>query len=178
MGDKPKALKVTLIMVMAVNGKVGQNKFQNSFEWNSKEDQRQFLTRIKKIGTVIMGSNTFQTINQRPYGKVDSIILTSDPSKFKSQPGIEFMSGNAVDIFETLRNRGLKHVALLGGPTVNSQFFNHQLIDEIFLTIEPVLLLKGINLINDLSDNIKLHLEEMVRIEDSDTILLHYTIKK
>ena len=171
-------LKVTLIMVMTVNGKVGQNKFQDSFEWNSKEDQRQFLARIKDIGVTVMGSNTFQTVNQHPPGGVHTIVLTSDSAKFKKQPKVEFMSGNVVDIYETLQKRGIKHVALLGGPTVNSHFFNNQLIDEIYLTIEPVLLLTGINLINDLDHNIRLHLEKMVRIDNSDTILLHYTTGK
>ena len=164
-------------MVMAVNGKIAQNKFQNSFEWNSKEDQRQFLERIKRIGTVIMGSNTFQTINQRPYGSVDYIVLTNDASKFKEQPRVEFMSGNVVSVYQILKERGLSHVALLGGPTVNSQFFNYGLIDEIFLTIEPVMLLTGINLVNELEKNIQLNLIDMVRIEKSDTLLLHYTIK-
>jgi len=173
-----KDLKVTLIMVMSANGKVAQDKFQNSFEWNSKEDQRQFLKRIKHIGTIIMGSNTFQATKQHPYGEVKYIILTSNDARFNKQANVEFMSGKVDEIYHTLKDRGLKHVALPGGPNVNSQFFDHHLIDEIYLTVEPVLLLTGMNFTDELNKNVKLRLENMTRIDNSQTILLHYTVDK
>ncbi len=44
-----KGLTITLIMVMSANGVVAQKSVENSFEWNSAADRKQFLERINHI---------------------------------------------------------------------------------------------------------------------------------
>ncbi len=45
---------------------------------------------------------------------------------------------DARDIVSALHNRGYRKLLLEGGPTLNGIFFSHQLVDEFFLTLLPL----------------------------------------
>ncbi len=172
-----KKPRITLIMVMSANGVAAQEMRQDSFEWNSKEDRQQFLKRIKKIGAVLMGGNTYQTIQQQPYEGVDFYVLTRNSSRFKSHPRVEFLQDDVNRVCENLWKIGVKQLALLGGPETNSQFFDKGLIDEIYLTIEPLLLPKGTHLIASPKFPTDLCLKSVTPLANSSTLLLYYRLK-
>jgi dihydrofolate reductase len=67
---------------------------------------------------------------------------------------------------------------LLGGPDVNAQFFNYDLVDEIFLTVEPLLLDGGLNLVGELEESVSLALNEVSLLGNGSSVLFHYVVEK
>ncbi len=171
------SLKITLIMVMSANGVVAQSRDQDSFEWNSAEDRQQLLERIQSIGTVLMGANTYRIIENNLYEGVDFFVVTHHPSRFQPRKQVTFISGDVADVCHHLRKNNVDHVALLGGTETNSQFLDARMVDEIFLTIEPLLLPGEFSLANQLSDTYPLRLLDVKRLQNGQTLLLHYRVE-
>ncbi len=173
--DKPT---VVLIMVMSANGVVAKKQIENSFEWNSEADRTQFLKRINEIGTVIMGSNTYRSIGSQPYEGIDFYVLTHDPGKFAPHDRVTFVTGDIANVFRQWQDKGLESVALLGGPSTNRLFLEKNLVDEIYLTIEPTLLPDGLHLVDNLGQRVDLQLNRMEILNEEKTLLLHYLVIK
>jgi dihydrofolate reductase len=170
--------KVTMIMVMSASGIVAQKEIQNSFEWNSPEDREQFLKRIHEIGAVIMGSNTYRSIGGNPYQEIEFFVMTRHPERFPAKKAVRFVQGEVKEICKQVANRGIKQIALLGGPKTNTQFINHGLVDDIYLTIEPLIMQNGMHIVDQLSDSVPLTLESTETLNSNGTILLHYLVKQ
>ena len=173
--DKPKP-KITLIMVMSANGVVAQKRIEDSFVWNSEADRVQFLQRVSDIGTAIMGANTYQSIGGKPYDGVDFYVLTNHPDQFEPHDRVQFVKGNASEVCRILKDKGLEHIALLGGPTTNRHFLERELVDDIYLTIEPALLPGALQMVNGLDTQIRLELINLTPLNEQKTLLLHYRV--
>jgi len=164
-------------MVMSADGIVAERAVQNSFEWSSSGDKKQFISRIQEIGTVLMGSNTYRSIGQSPYEGVKHLVLTHHPQQFDKYQNLEFLQGSVSDICKYLQKNNIKHLALLGGPNVNSQFFEEKCVNEVFLTIEPLILGKGMNMVEYIPEPVHLELEKMTMLENNNSSLFHYKVK-
>lgn len=178
MTNDPQSPTVTLIMVMSANGVVARQQIENAFEWSSEADKTQFLERTRNIGTAIMGSNTYRAIGCQPYEDVDFYVLTRHSGHFAPHERVTFVTGDITGIYNRWREQGLKQIALLGGPMTNRLFFEHDLVDEIFLTLEPTLLPKGLHLVDDLNRQVPLRLNQMETLNEQKTLLLHYFVIK
>ncbi len=88
--------------------------------------------------------------------------------------------GTKIDLemlINKLHREGIKTILLEGGGTLNHSMLSLGLIDEIYLTIAPRILGRGINLINGALDKeISLKLEGITQLEDQ--VVFHYTITK
>jgi dihydrofolate reductase len=171
------SLKVTLIMVMSANGMVAQERDQDSSAWNSPDDRHQLLEKIRSIGAVVMGANTYRIIEDKLYKGADFFVLTRDSSQFRPQPQVTFIKGDVPEICQQLQQRNISHIALLGGSETNSAFLNANRVDEIFLTLEPLLLPGNLNLGNQLSDPSQLTLLNVEPLQNGQTLLLHYRVE-
>ena len=168
---------MTLIMYMAVSiDGIAALDGKNGIErYGSREDHDFFLAGAKSCDAVIMGKNTAASF--KVYG-LPNFILTHDPDllqaknlpQAKNPAGAEaakaqgqdqdargsgrtcervYLSGQPQEVCKALEARGIKKAALLGGPFTNAQFLRAGLVDEIFLTVEPVTLGRGIRFLNE-----------------------------
>ncbi len=170
--------KVSLLMVMSVNGVVAQKEVQNSFEWTSEEDREQFLKKTRDIGTVIMGANTYRSIGCKPYEGVRFYVMTNHPDNFREHEMVSFHQGSVKELLYQLDGKKVKRVALLGGPQINAQCFEHNLVDDIYLTIEALLMPEGMHLATSISHNVALKLENLETLNETKTLLLKYQVVK
>ncbi|MBU1705597.1 dihydrofolate reductase family protein [Patescibacteria group bacterium] len=169
-------MQVTLIAAMSADGKIAEEKDQVSLDWTSKEDTGFFVKKTKEIGVVIMGRNTYETIG-RPLKDRLNVIMTRDLDGRESEPGVlEWTSDSPVEIIESLAKRGYDKVALCGGASVYSAFLQQGLVDDLYLTVEPVLFGKGIPLASGF-DRIDLDLIDSVLLGEQ-SVLIHYRVKK
>src|SRR5919112_36735 len=70
---------------------------------------------------------------------------------------------------------GDKGIWLVGGGEMVSIFLNADLVDEIILSVHPIILGKGIPLFNKIEQLIKLRLVKSIPFE-SGLVQLHYSI--
>ena len=80
------------------------------------------------------------------------------------------------DLMWSLYRRGIKKVLLEGSGSLSRRMFNEGLVNEIYITIAPILIGEGINLFHgELDRHIELDLEGILQY--GDQVVLHYTIK-
>ena len=65
---------------------------------------------------------------------------------------------------------------LVGGSKIYSSFMKEGLVDELYLTIEPVVFGNGKNLFSDESFETKLELVSSKKLNKKGTILLKYRV--
>ena len=82
-----------------------------------------------------------------------SSTLKEPPENLRDR--VEMFSGSVSELVETLEKDGYQHAYVDGGSTIRS-FLKLQLINEMTLTVAPVILGGGISLFGDTAQNIAL----------------------
>jgi dihydrofolate reductase len=150
-------MKVILITVSSLDGKIaiGSN---DPIKWTSKEDRKFFAQESKKAGVVIMGTKTFQLIG-KPLPERLNIVYNPNPEKMHPISNLlEFTNQKPGELLKELEKRRFKKVVIMGGRTIYSLFLKEKLINEIWLTVEGVILGQGISLFEDYDYNVSTQL--------------------
>jgi dihydrofolate reductase len=108
------------------------------------------------------------------------VILTSRPEDYNKQtiPGqLEFSSESPRQIVQRLSERGYTQALLLGGSSTNSAFLKENLIDELWLTIEPIIFGGGTPLFAESDAKKNWELLSVATLNSQGTLLLKYQIK-
>jgi dihydrofolate reductase len=111
------------------------------------------------VDVVVMGRNTYDIVRpfpKWPYGKKPVVVLSSRPlPPAPDGAAVEAMSGEPAEILTRLDARGLDHVYVDGGVTVQS-FLRRGLIQRVVITRVPVLIGAGIPLFGPLDADVHL----------------------
>jgi dihydrofolate reductase len=115
---------------------------------------------IATVDAIVMGRKTFETVlgfDAWPYGPKPVVVLSSRPSTLKAPEGVpcEMMTGTPQEIVARLTQRGMKHLYIDGGVTIQ-RFLEAGLIQRLIITRIPVLLGSGIPLFGPLSHDVRL----------------------
>jgi dihydrofolate reductase len=168
-------MKVSLVMAITADGKIAKNSYE-LVDWTSKEDKKFFIQKTKEARVLIIGKKTFTTIG-RPLPNRLNIVLTRNPQNEISQEGLlEFTNQEPGKLLKSLANRGFKEIIVAGGAHTNSLFLEKNLIDEIFLTIEPKIFGLGLGIFSSPIEK-NLSLLDVSKLSDN-VILAHYKIIK
>ena len=107
-----------------------------------------------QIDALVMGRTTFETVcgfdMDWPYQKPVFVLsnrMTSIPPEYKHKA--ELVQGTLKEILNTIHEKGYHRLYIDGGRTIQS-FLKEDLIDEMTITIIPVLLGGGIPLFSEL----------------------------
>ncbi len=102
----------------------------------------------ESIDTVLMGRKTYDFMLRSgfPYYKGKMNYIFSRSQKTEKTENVQFVSGDVRDFVESLQKRTGKDVWLVGGSRLIESFLEAELIDEMILSIHPVVLGKGIPL--------------------------------
>jgi dihydrofolate reductase len=138
--------------------------------WSSKADKKRFVELTKKAGVVVMGASTYKTIGQPLKERVNIVY-----SKNHSFEGIEMTQKSPIDLVNDLESRGFKEVAICGGSRIYTMFMKANIVDTVYLTIEPIFFGKGISIFND-DLHYSLILQNSQVSELSGTILAEYKV--
>jgi dihydrofolate reductase len=109
------------------------------------------------VEALVIGRNTFETVlsfDTWPYGEKPVYVLSTRPLA-PAPPGavVERMSGAPAEIVSQLAARGIGHVYVDGGITIQ-RFLRAGLIQRLIITRVPVLIGTGIPLFGALSRDI------------------------
>ena len=111
------------------------------------------------VDALVIGRNTFETIlafDAWPYGEKPVFVLSTRP--LASTPAgavVERMSGDPAEIVLQLEARGIRHVYVDGGITIQ-RFLQAGLIQRLIITRVPVLIGAGIPLFGPVPHDIVL----------------------
>ena len=172
-----------MVMLSSVDGKIIKGKNSNIYTWTSSEDQKYFFSLIKKHNLIVMGRETYET--SRPVIKLEKgklrIVLTRSPKKYSNQTikgQLEFTDESPEKLLKRLSTLGYKNILLVGGGIINGLFLKQNLVDELFLTIEPMIFGIGKNIVEGQLLNTKLQLISIKKLNKTGTLLLKYKVNK
>jgi len=116
------------------------------------------------VDALVIGRKTFETVLAYPtwpYGDKRVVVLSSRPLDFSAVKGgvVEQMSGSPKEILAKLETRGINHIYVDGGVTIQG-FLCEGLIQRLIVTRVPVLIGSGIPLFGALPRDVRLrHVE-------------------
>lgn len=170
-------MQVFLIAALTVDGFVGRDATHSSINWRSKEDGKFFIKKTKTARAVVMGSTTFLTM-KRPMPGRKHYVLTSQPEKFSDydESVVMPMTSTPEEVVQQAKKDGFEQLAICGGSSVYTQFMQAGVVDQLYLTIEPVLFGDGMRLFNGEVDA-DLHLVKLHQLS-SQTVVMEYEVKK
>ena len=114
---------------------------------------------MESVDTLVLGRKTYDVVSAKsPWAYGDKPVIVLSGSALKSPPPrvpVERMSGEPHEIWAKLEARGLKHLYVDGGITIQ-RFLAAGLIHRIVVTRVPVLIGTGIPLFGSVPKDIRL----------------------
>ena len=158
----------SIIVATSKDGYIARDKDADpSTVWTSREDKKRFVELSKRIGTIILGLNTFNTVPRDEHGNVRPLkgrhhIVYADRA-IAPHPDVEATMDKPDVLLKKLSDRGVREVAICGGASIYRMFYDAGLVDKIYLTVEPVAFGSGIPFLKEnIEDKFKLVKEETV----------------
>ena len=164
-------MKVLIIVAISADGFIATDA-NHPAVWTSKEDKKLFVELTKRAGVMIMGRSTYETIGKALPGRVN-IVYTSRPL---DSPDIVTTQEDPKELVERLSKEGYEEIAVCGGQAIYDMFLKEKLVDELYITVEPVFFGSGITISKNFN-KADLQLIEYKEL-NNDTLNLHYRVKK
>src|SRR5581483_298110 len=122
----------------------------NMYEGGASISEEEAAAFLKTIDCYVLGSHTYEHALELgwPYGDTPAVVVSSRrwPTPGKS---VEFYSGDLKTLVEVKLAPRYRNIWLVGGAMLCRRFLELDLVDEIKLTIAPVLLGDGLRLFGD-----------------------------
>lgn len=120
---------------------------------NPDKNDYGFVEFTQKIDALVMGRNTYEkvlTLKEWPYPIPAFLLSHSNPVVPEALKGkVTIIKGEPKKVVEELNSRGYENLYIDGGKVIQS-FLREDLIDELTITMVPILLGDGIPLFGKL----------------------------
>jgi len=169
--------KLILYIAMSLDGFIAKPDGDISFLTSVEKEGEDYgySKFMESVDTIILGRKTFDKIlamgYELPYGNRPVYVVTRSS---KSDSGtIMYYSGNLTDLISSLKSLEGKNIYCDGGAEIVHQLLKYDLIDELIISIIPVLLGDGISLFKDGLQEKKLQIMSAKSFEKG-LVQLHY----
>ncbi len=167
--------KILVYIASSLDGYVAREN--GDIDWLPKINESGYDAFYKSVDTVIMGKTTYDqvlTFGEYPYKDKKSFVFTRSTNQNKDE-NAEFVSDVEKFVKDGFPNAG-ENIWLVGGAQLISSFLKQGVVDEIIISLIPVLLGKGIPLFKNIESETKL---EFVKTEKYGQLVdLHYKVFK
>ena len=175
--NKP-AVNVSVFIAVSLDGFIarpdGDVSWLDEYEPLGEGEDAGYSELFNKVDSLVLGRGSFEKVLEFdwPYGRKPITVLSRSlsevPENLKGSVRID--NSAPLKLLEKLETEGCQHIYLDGGLVIQS-FLREGLVDDITLTIIPVLLGQGIPLFGHLESDIKLKLLESSSWENGFTQL-------
>ncbi len=171
--QKHNKTKYTAMVASSIDGRIAKDS-RSFATWTSKEDWHFFQDFLSKTDAVIVGHNTYRVAKER-LDKRNTIVFSSKYNKIKEVGSVTFLNPVKVNFKEFVQQKGFKKIAILGGPKVYNYFLENKMLNELFVTIEPIIFTNGVPMFQgDKFKKYELNLISVKKLNQKGTLLLKY----
>ncbi len=154
--------KVILFIASSLDGYIARTS--GEVDWLFTDQDYGYTDFFAAIDTVIMGNKTYQQIlgfGEYPYRGKKGFVLSHTLTGEKDN-NVEFVGGDVQSFIAQLLQSQGGDIWLVGGSKTIYFFLKHTLVNELILSIHPLILGNGIPLIvKDANLEIKLELQNV-----------------
>jgi dihydrofolate reductase len=168
--------KIRLFIGSSLDGYIARTS--GEVDWLFTDYDYGYAEFLAEIDTVLMGNKTYRQIlgfGEYPYkgkkGFVFSQILQGEKDN-----NVEFVGGDLKSFIDRLRPSSAGDIWLVGGAQIIHYFLKYDLLDELILSIHPIILGDGIPLIVRCQIETTLKLKD-VKTYDSGLLQVFYDLK-
>ena len=133
---------------------------------------------IKTIDTIILGRKTFDWVNMNVpghYGDKRTYVITHESKP--AEGNVTYYSGSLPELVKQLKQEEGKNIFCDGGATIVNQLLQNDFVDELTISLIPVLLGEGVRLFADGRPEQALQLES-AKSFDTGLVQLYYHRKR
>lgn len=157
LNDRPR---ISVFIATSIDGYIA--KENNDIDWltkfnpptgESEDKDCGFSKFFSSVDVLVMGRNSYDVVSHFdpwPYDGKRVIVLSSTLTSVCKHA--ELFKGEITALIEKLHAEGTKHIYVDGGATI-SQFLNIGLVDQLIISIIPVVLGAGIPLFSKINDD-------------------------
>jgi dihydrofolate reductase len=148
------------------------------YDWIIMDKDFDFAKHMERFDAFFIGRKTYEMIAQSDGPQMPGVrnYVFSNTLTAVSK-GDTLISGDIVPAVNKIKNEEGKDIAVFGGASLLASLLDHGLVDEMAISFIPVLLGKGIPMVDLLKEKVWLSLIE-VRTLSSGTIYATYTVKR
>ncbi len=120
-------------------------------DWLFTDNDYGYNDFYNSIDTTLIGNNTYKqifTFGEFPYPNKTNFVFTRDDSN-QDTKAVKFITDDLIEFVKSLKKQNGKDIWLVGGGQINTIMLNADLIDEMILSIHPIILAQGIPLFTD-----------------------------
>ncbi len=152
---------VTLHVVASLDGFIARK--DNSISWLDGNgsiyqagvsiSQEEIADFIKSVDCYVLGSRTYEHALELGwvYGDTPTVVVTGR-TLTSTRKSVEFYSGDLKALVHEKLSPRYRNIWLVGGAMLSQRFLELGLVDEIRLTVAPVLLGDGLRLFGSLTE--------------------------
>ena len=145
-----------MLAAVTLDGKIARS-VRGGSSWTSREDKNFLHRELDKCDLIIVGRKTYE-LAKKPLSKRKCLVMTRKVKGWEKK--VKSLTGC---------------ICILGGSEIYSYFLKHNLLDEIYLTVEPLVFGTGVPLF-DIPLNVPqtFKLVSIKRLNRTGTIVLRY----
>ncbi len=169
-------IKSTLVAVTSLGGHLARCE-NDEMAWPSKEDKAQLHEFLEKQTDIcIIGRKTYD-LSSSAFEKYPCLILTKSVDGLVKVSEKDWkMNPEKTSLRTFLEDHNFQKVSILGGQEVYKYFLNEGFVDELRLTIEPIIFNKGLPLFSELNHDQSLQAIGHQTLNDEGAMLLRYKV--
>lgn len=166
-------MKVILYMAITANGMIANN--DDDANWLTKEEAASYCEIVRKTGCLIVGRRTYHILTKQPefqeFKDAKLVVVSHDEVELvDARHAVAHSPKEAVALLSDFAE-----VIVAGGGILNASFLAENLVNEMYLDIEPAILGDGIPLFKGQSFERGLKLLGTKMLSENE-IQLHYQV--
>ncbi|MBG1267811.1 dihydrofolate reductase family protein [Nostoc sp. WHI] len=169
--------KIKLFIASSLDGYIARQS--GEVDWLFTDQDYGYTEFFDQVDTVIMGNKTYQQLlsfGEYPYQGKQAFVFSKTAQNIIDN-NVKFVSSDWKSLINTLRQSSGRDIWLVGGAQTIHYFLINGFIDELILSIHPIILGNGIPLIvNDLNLETALQLKD-VKTYESGLLQVFYDLK-
>jgi dihydrofolate reductase len=169
---------VAIYIAITPNGMIA--KRDDDTTWISEIEWGMFSRFVNDHGNMVIGKRTYEILvahdefNRPELGSIRTVVL-SDTRIDVHDPSHVSVAYSPTEALAQLGE--FETVVIAGGGSMNSSFMRENLVDELFLDIEPIVFGSGIRVFDDANFEANLELVDVLRYARHG-VQLRYRVKR
>jgi dihydrofolate reductase len=174
--------KIVLYIASSLDGFIARRNGDITWldEFNVEGEDYGYSEFLNGVDIIVMGSKTYEQVlsfGKWPYEGFKTYVLTRRKLDCVDGEGVKFYFGDLDSFVHNIKHESRKDIWLVGGATVAQTFLRRRNIDEIILSIIPIILGDGISLFKNEDEEILLDLLQSKSYRNG-AVQLHYALRR
>lgn len=164
--------KYQLIAAVTIDGKIARQEKPGT-SWTSPADKASLHKKLDRCDCLVVGHTTYQAAINK-LAQRNCIVFTHSMSGGNQRKRCHYLNPQRINLDAFIRSHRYRTVGVLGGVSVFNYFLQRNLIDDLYLTIEPLVFGDGLPLTDARMSNRSYRLRSVRRLNVLGTLLIHY----